>query len=768
MTASTENSVSRPLYDLYLAVSKREAEALISAPSRLAQIRSKVVASGSNADMAIYDNLYRLISLHVPNLDPMLGLALDIPNSTKDTCPTRRIAVCGIGRSGTSLIYQQLAKLLLLDSRTVNFRYEPYLWNLRAPVVKGKPFDMSQLHQFGLLVHTTVPLFLDGPNTVHDPFVDHLFNESWDDDPSVQPDVYLTKVIRGGGRLRSYLKRYPDLKIVACLRNPVDTINSSLGMFSPFGEEFHTDDRPRLRAELEARGSDVSGLDAGKLSIEWYSAWWRAFTEEILAVAAEYPENVFLFCYEAFQNDQEKMLEALMGFVGVQNVGMFMGLGEPAGVTIKTTSLTQHDLNVLGSSISYYNNTVLVPSIGTTAAAKRTDSLVSRYLGTPFTFPIAGSDLGRRSPIQLRDMLLNGGISPFMVLAQQPAHPVALPSLIEQYHGDDSSTLYKPAQDAAALKRGKTFGAIITCHNNATTITGAVLSCLNQTLPFDEIIVIDDNSTDHSAVILAELEERYSNVKVLTFPSNLGPSVARDFGVRELSTDFFTQLDGDDLYWPTKNAQEAEIVAGDETVVAFSDILLVMPEERGIQSTVAYADRSGAEVWQALMARTPQIPRDMTVSRKLYFEAGGYNLSMHFYEDWDFKLRLAEKSRVWARANGKAGTVYNQLMPGLSVADDSSHARALSQISLRFLAQMQKAPDGLLTSFDAATSRLKTHDITQRSRKVLQAFLAQPGSDLGALARFVAQRSMHGNENMDYTAALEAFADEYLRKGTRK
>jgi len=160
----------------------------------------------------------------------------------------QRIAVSGIGRSGTTLIYQQIAKLLLLADRRVNFRYEPYLWNIRSPEAKGNPFDMSQLHHFGLMVHTGVPLFLEGGHPLHDPFVDHLFDAPWDRNPQQGPDAHLTKVIRGSGRLRSYLARFPDLRIVACLRNPVDTINSSLGMFSFFGEEFHPDDRPRLRA----------------------------------------------------------------------------------------------------------------------------------------------------------------------------------------------------------------------------------------------------------------------------------------------------------------------------------------------------------------------------------------------------------------------------------------------------------------------------------------------------------------------------------------
>lgn len=688
----------------------------------------------------------------------------DLPEDPPSMPPAvQRIVVSGIGRSGTTLIYQQLAKLLLLADRRVNFRYEPYLWNIRSPEAKGNPFDMSQLHHFGLMVHAGVPLFLEGGHPMHDPFIDHLFDDPWDRDPQQAPDAHLTKVIRGSGRLRSYLARFPDLRIVACLRNPVDTINSSLGMFSFFGEEFHPDDRPRFRDELAARGADVTRLGQPDLSIEWYAQWWQAFTEETLAVAQDHPQNVFAFCYEAFQEAPEAMLEALMDFVGLRNLGMFMGLSKPAGPTIKATSLTQHDIRVLAPQINYYTDQVLVPRLGAQTALARTKKTVSRYLGGRFSFPLAGSDLGRKCPIQLRGMMLNGASSPFLSLAKRPAHPVALAEVIAQHHEGDPEDLCKPAENVDAIKGGKRFGAVITCHNNQSTVADAVLSCLNQTLPFDEIVVVDDRSTDNSRQILGELEARYSSVRVLALPSNLGPSAARDLGIRELTTDFWTQLDGDDLYWPSKNAQEAAALAGDESAVAFSDILLVRPGKSFVQSVSAYNGRTGPEAWAALMARTPQIPRDMTLSRKLYFEAGGYDMTRHLYEDWELKLRLAARSRTWVRARGTAGTVYNRLSPGLSGVEDGRHARALSQTFLSALAQANAPKDALLPAYDAMIGRFAERNIAVRSRHALETFIAR-GLDLARLAEHVSRRDTCAMDNADYSLALDKFVAENLRE----
>lgn len=679
--------------------------------------------------------------------------------------PGQRLLVSGIGRSGTTLIYQQLAKLLLYDSRKVNFRYEPYLWNIHEPAVDGNPFDMSQFHYFGMLAHARSPLFLGGSHPDHDPFLDHLFNDPWDGDSALWPDNHLTKVIRGSGRLRSHLKRYPDLKVVACLRNPLDTINSSMGMFSFFGEEFHADDRLRFRAELAARGEDVSELSRPDLSIQWFARWWRAFTEEMLSVAEDHPGNVMLFCYEAFQKSPNEMLESLMAFAGTRNLGMFAGLDRSAGPTIRSTSLTQHDIRVLKPHVDYYTDVVLKPCLGAQDAVTRTEKTVTKYLEGRFTFPIAGADPGRNCPIRLRGIILSQESVPFVSLIRRPSHEISMDDLIARHHPADRSLLRRPHEQSDALRKGKRFGAVITCHNNRNTITDAILSCLNQTLPFDEIVVVNDKSTDGSEEFLNELEKRYSCLTVLNLPSNLGPSAARDLGIRKLTTDFFTQLDGDDLFWPTKNAGEAAAIAGDEGVVAFSDVLLVENGNDFIQSTHAYDGLNGTQALHALLARTPQVPRDMTLSRQIYFQAGGYDITRHLYEDWDFKLRLATKATTWIRADNLAGTIYNRIHPGLSGVPDEQHARALSQIFLSALHHMNEIPsDQLLPSFASAMGRFKDSEPAIGSRAVLHACVAGT-LDPHHVAQLVSRRDMCAMDDASYATALEAIAAQSIHTG---
>lgn len=671
-----------------------------------------------------------------------------------------RVLVSGVGRSGTTFAYKQIARQLIGAYGDVNFRYEPYLWNIRRDADELNPFDMTQLHHFGLQAHTETPLFLSGGNDLHDRFIDTLFNAASDADPASVPDAYLAKVIRGGGRLRAYLKRFPDLRIVACLRNPVDTINSGLGMFSFFGEEFHANDRYRFRTELEARGADVSELASPRLCVEWYAAWWRSFTEEAISVAADYPDNVFLFRYEVFLSHPQATIEALMSFVGVQHPLALGDLGVAAGTMIKTNSLTAHDLNVLSRDLKAYSDTVLAPQLGVKDAALQCDEILSRHAGSAFTFPVAGADLGRKSPIQLRDLILRGAYSPFMSLQKNAKHPISLLDLIEKHYAGDATQLQTPMSDPEAIKRGATFGVVITCRNNATTIVGAVLSCLNQSLPFDEIVVVDRNSSDNSTVLIREMAQRYSSITLIT-STDAAYAASRDLGVRSLTTTFCSHLDGCDLFWPSKNAEEAAVVGAGHARIAFSDNLLVGPDQTSIEATSEYDGENSAAIVLSLLSRTQHFPRNITMARSLYFEVGGIGSVSALFLDWRFAMKLAASNATWSRVKGVVGTVRNRLETKKSEGVVDTDAVTAANTILGLLNASPATPSALLKAYSIALGPFGSADIMTLCQKALE---AEINSDPVAKNSFMALVAKHNefaksDGTNDFAVELASFAD---------
>lgn len=84
---------------------------------------------------------------------------------------------------------------------------------------------------------------------------------------------------------------------------------------------------------------------------------------------------------------------------------------------------------------------------------------------------------------------------------------------------------------------------LIPCHNEEVSIASCVLSCLNQTRPADEIVVVNDGSTDRSREIL---ESFGAAITILNIPEATGnKSHAQELGLQCITGDVFIATDGD-------------------------------------------------------------------------------------------------------------------------------------------------------------------------------------------------------------------------------
>lgn len=87
---------------------------------------------------------------------------------------------------------------------------------------------------------------------------------------------------------------------------------------------------------------------------------------------------------------------------------------------------------------------------------------------------------------------------------------------------------------------------IIPCYNQADLLEETVQSALNSTYPNIEIIIVNDGSTDHTDQTGKELENKFDNVFYYS-QKNSGPSVARNYGIRNAEGIYILPLDADDL-----------------------------------------------------------------------------------------------------------------------------------------------------------------------------------------------------------------------------
>ncbi|MEP7088231.1 MAG: glycosyltransferase [Gemmatimonadota bacterium] len=177
--------------------------------------------------------------------------------------------------------------------------------------------------------------------------------------------------------------------------------------------------------------------------------------------------------------------------------------------------------------------------------------------------------------------------------------------------------------------------AVIPCYNAARFLDESIRSILSQTRPPDEVIVVDDGSTDDSAAIA-----RRSGVTCISLRTNSGPGAARNRGISAATGDMIAFLDADDHWSPTHIEEVASLLARyPESPVAFSRI-----RKFGKDDTISPSSLpEGAPqylFWQLIEENI--VAQSTAVVRRATLQAHGcYNETRRYSEDYELWLRLA-------------------------------------------------------------------------------------------------------------------------------
>lgn len=106
------------------------------------------------------------------------------------------------------------------------------------------------------------------------------------------------------------------------------------------------------------------------------------------------------------------------------------------------------------------------------------------------------------------------------------------------------------------MNDGVRVSVVVPVRDGARFLADAVRSVLSQLQPDDELIVVDDGSTDRSAALAAGFGEA---VKVVSQPRR-GAAEARNRGVSEAHGRFLAFLDADDLWLPGKLERQLAVL----------------------------------------------------------------------------------------------------------------------------------------------------------------------------------------------------------------
>ena len=166
-------------------------------------------------------------------------------------------------------------------------------------------------------------------------------------------------------------------------------------------------------------------------------------------------------------------------------------------------------------------------------------------------------------------------------------------------------------------------------------------SVFAQTVPPDQVVVVDDGSPDGAAIAaaVAPFGDRVSLVR----QANLGAGAARNHGIRETRTDLIAFLDADDLWTPTLLERQLARFQNDPGLtLVYANGRLIGDGPLCGHLFMDSAPSSGEPTLEALLTqRCSVLTSSVVVSRAALLEAGLFDESLRRGQDFDMWVRLA-------------------------------------------------------------------------------------------------------------------------------
>ena len=212
---------------------------------------------------------------------------------------------------------------------------------------------------------------------------------------------------------------------------------------------------------------------------------------------------------------------------------------------------------------------------------------------------------------------------------------------------------------------------VIPAYNCEATVAATVESCLAQTYPSVQVLVVNDGSTDGTAAVLARFGERITVVH----QKNGGLANARNNGAAASRGEFIAWMDADDLMQPDRIQLQAAVLCSDPAVaLVSSDFSAFKNDEPDFEAShinsyysspgrlgglhkiypdtreIAGADGASVKVrtgdaYQPLLSGNFVHPPTVLVRRSACDAAGRFDEGMRYNSDYDYLVRLARRGR---------------------------------------------------------------------------------------------------------------------------
>lgn len=239
---------------------------------------------------------------------------------------------------------------------------------------------------------------------------------------------------------------------------------------------------------------------------------------------------------------------------------------------------------------------------------------------------------------------------------------------------------------------------VMPAYNRAKYIGAAIESVTAQSYSNWRLHIIDDGSTDETAVIVRQQAHDEPRIHY-SYQSNAGQSAARNRALESATGKYVCFLDSDNLWMPDKLKQQVQLAEGNPAYDVFYGETTVISDTGEVLQANRVRRWSGKVTEQLLKGNFVNFNTSL-VRRSALERSGGFDEALRSGEDFDLWLRLSRHSKFYYTPQTWA---KYRVTPGQISADVWKNLNANKAILERFIASNAAVLDK--RAIDASWSR---------------------------------------------------------------
>ncbi len=183
---------------------------------------------------------------------------------------------------------------------------------------------------------------------------------------------------------------------------------------------------------------------------------------------------------------------------------------------------------------------------------------------------------------------------------------------------------------------------VIPTYNRCKFVLRAIKSVMGQTRKADEIIVVDNGSSDNTCKLV---KSNFPTVKIIVEPKR-GVSAARNIGIRSAKHTWIAFLDSDDQWKKRKLETIIKQVCNSKKKqkIWHSDEIWI--RNGNFFNQKLHHKKSGGYIFENCLKMCCISPSSVIIHKSIFQDYGLFDEKLEVCEDYDFWIRVSSKEKV--------------------------------------------------------------------------------------------------------------------------